>query len=76
MCIKCGPCQDLLERLQLLEDTVVGPFEGIPEDEISLDVPELTIDLQSLPKLLGAQHISEIKRHDTDTTSAHTKQAV
>ena len=28
------------------------------------------------PKLLRTQHMSEIKRHDTDTTSAHTKQAV
>ena len=45
MCIKYGPCKDLLERLTSLEDTGVDPFEEIPEDEISLeDVPELTMD--------------------------------
>ena len=45
MCIKYGPCKDLLERLTSLEDTSVDPFEEITEDEVSLeDVPELRMD--------------------------------
>ena len=41
MCIRYGPCKDLLERLTSLEDTDVDPFEEIPEDEVCLeDVPE------------------------------------
>ena len=45
MCIKYGPCKDLLERLTSLKDTDVDPFEEIPEDEVSLEgVPELTMD--------------------------------
>ena len=45
MCIKYGPCKDLLDHLTSLEDTSVDPFEDIPEDEVSLeDVPDLTMD--------------------------------
>ena len=45
MCIKYGPCKDLLERPTSLEDTHVDPFEEIPEDRVSLEgVPELTMD--------------------------------
>ena len=45
MCIKHAPCKDLLEYLQSLEDTNDHPYEGIPEDEVSLeDVIGLTID--------------------------------
>ena len=45
MCIKYGPCKDLLERLASLEDIDVDHFEEIPEDEVSLeDVPELIMD--------------------------------
>ena len=48
MCIKCGLCKNLLERLVSLEDTDVDPFEKIPEDEVSLeDVPELAMDLDN-----------------------------
>ena len=45
MCIKYGPCKDLLEHFTSLEDTDFEPFEEIPKDEVSLeDVPELTMD--------------------------------
>ena len=38
MCIKCGPCRDLLEHLTSLEDTDIDPFEEIPDDKVSLGV--------------------------------------
>ena len=45
LCIKYGPCKDLIERLTRFEGTDVDPFEEIPEDERSLeDVSELTMD--------------------------------
>ena len=45
MCIKYGPCKDLLYRLKNLEDTDVHPFQGIPKDKVSLeDVPRQTVD--------------------------------
>ena len=45
LCIKYGPCKDLIELLTRFEDTDVDPFEDIPEDERSLeDVPELTME--------------------------------
>ena len=37
MCIKYGPCKDLLERLTSLEDTNADPCEEIPEDEVFLE---------------------------------------
>ena len=32
MCIKYGPCKDLLARLQGLEESDIDPFEAIPDD--------------------------------------------
>ena len=45
MCIKYGPCKDLLARLQGLEESDIDPFEAIPDDDVlQEDVADLLID--------------------------------
>ena len=46
-CIKHGPCQDLLQRLQNYEwnEENVNPFENIPDEDKEMeDIAELQID--------------------------------
>ena len=53
MCIKYGPCEELLSRLQSIEEEDVDPFNEITEDDIAQeDVADLQID-------------SDEERHDT-----------
>ena len=45
MCIKHGPCEELLSRLQSIEEEDIDPFNEITEDDIAhMDVADLEID--------------------------------
>ena len=45
MCIKHGPCEELLSRLQSIEEEDIDPFDEITEDDIAQeDVADLQID--------------------------------
>ena len=45
MCIKHGPCGDLLERLQCIREEECDSFENNAEEDIMLeDIAELAID--------------------------------
>ena len=45
MCIKHGPCEELLIRLQSIEEEDIDPFDEITEDDIAQeDVADLQID--------------------------------
>ena len=45
MCIKHGPCEELLSRLQSIEEEDIDPFDEIIEDDIAQeDVADLQID--------------------------------
>ena len=43
MCIKRGPCEELLDRLQSIEEEDVDPFDEITDDD---DTQEDIADLQ------------------------------
>ena len=45
ICIKHGPCEELLSRLQSIEEENIDPFDEITEDDIAQDdVADLQID--------------------------------
>ena len=45
MCINHGPCEELLSRLQNMEEKDIDPFDEITEDDIAQeDVADLQID--------------------------------
>ena len=45
MCIKHGPCEELLCLLQSIEEEDIDPFDKITEDDIAQeDVADLQID--------------------------------
>ena len=45
MCIKHGPCEELLSRLQSIEEEDIDPFDEITEDDIAQeDVADQQID--------------------------------
>ena len=46
MCIKHGPCEELLSRLQSIEEEDINPFDEITEDDIAQeDVSDLQTGL-------------------------------
>ena len=45
MCIRHGPCEELLSRLQSIEEEDIDPLDEKPEDDIAQeDVADLQID--------------------------------